>query len=308
VLLLRGRGAENGDNLVDQRFISKLVRDRTYNYIVDMTRYFDGQEFWDVTERVVQLPYTMLRAFDERGINLILLAGPTAISLPPGFYKTPEVNGLHDIGLGSMLTVELRENFEKPEISRRTEYISTPQRMALIFQTPTRRVNITSAAVPIDISVGLGSRYSVYESNVDGYVLRQNAWERQNAPYDVVSGSVAFSTRTVSAYTALAVMPPVSTQNDPDTDFALAGVSSLLNIEDVNFILPTSQISANQLNKLIAAVAMERRDVSINAPLTSDERERLMRAGMFVGTGNSVSREAALDALVKLYELRRTAD
>jgi hypothetical protein len=55
---------------------------------------------------------------------------------------------------------------------------------------------------------------------------------------------------------------------------------------------------------MLAAVATDRRDVSINAPLTNDERDRLSRAGMFVGTGNSVSREQAIDAIVKLYELK----
>jgi hypothetical protein len=319
VLILRGRGAERADNLVDQRFISKLVREGVYNYVLDMSAYFDdeAEAFKPVKSRAVQLPYTMLRALEERKINLILIAGPMMVTLPPGFHRTSAFEGLRDVGVNSHLTIEMNTVFKTPELARRASYVTEPQNMSIAFETPSRKINITSTATAFDMSLKLADRYVTYDSNVDAYQIRESEWQRvPNTSYDRASGSMNFQTRNVSAWSVQSIEPPTSTsRNDPDTDFALAGVSTLLNIQDVNFIFPASEVSANQLNKILAAVATDSKDVRINAPVTRDERERLQRAGMYADpTGSAtasgglnegfVSREAAIDLIVKLYELK----
>ncbi|GHV40017.1 hypothetical protein FACS189490_04560 [Clostridia bacterium] len=290
----------NHDNLTDQRFISKLISNNTYNYVLDVTSYNNKA----VTNKVIELPYSVINAFDERKINLTVRSGDLTVTFSPGFTQTAEVKRLN-AGFSSSLVITFRGNPAAPGLFARESYATAPQKLSLNYVTAKTNLAMQTTANPIAMSFKVQNRYDAYDSNLGVYTaLDNNEWGRQTDTYDEVSGMLSSSASKLGTFAAIKVAPPSQTIADPATEQALASVQTKMNIRDVNRVYAQSQISANQLNKIMAALAKNLRDVEINAGVTEAERTSLTKANMFLTSGTTVTRGQAAAALVKLYETK----
>jgi hypothetical protein len=122
--------------------------------------------------------------------------------------------------------------------------------------------------------------------------------------YDEVSGQMNFSTVNTGTYAGVAVSAPKMEETDLDAQISTASVQSRMNIQDVGSILPKSPVTASQFNKILSAVAKGSKDVRINDAVTTAETNSLTKAGILAADSQIVSREAALSALAKLYEIK----
>ena len=296
--------AGNNDNMVDQRFISRLIESRVFTYEVDLSGYANTA----VPNRVLVLPYSIIKAFEERKISLAVKAGDITYTFTPGFINSAEVKQLKDFGVSSKITITMNQNPSGlPGIGFIGEYGTMPQRLSVTVQTPTRSVSLTSLAKPVSVSMKLSNRSVAYDKNVGAYFYAagMNEWQRTNGAYDAVTGRLTVDALRTGFFSVIAKKPPLQTGSaDAGAANSAYTVNAAIHFTDMPTYNPNAAINAWQLNKIIAALANGQKDVSINAAITEAEYQALMRAGMYVQGTTTVVREAAIAALVKLYETK----
>jgi len=288
------------DQNVDQRFITRAVQSRRFHYPIDMTTYGGRQ----VTNGVVVIPYSIMQAFAERQIALEVTLGNVTVSFTPGALATPEVMGLADIGPETMVRLMIDAgDSNAPTLDVGANYASRPRRVSAQVVTPTRTINVDNFAQPVNLTFAIDSQALLMEQNVGLYTSHSGTrgWERVAATHSPVSGDFVFNTRRAGNFAAIAqAAPPQTMPNDPSRD-AFLRVTSRVSITDMQAYNPTQTVSPNAFNNMVAAVAMNRRTVALNAPLSNSDTQSLTRAQMYV-PGPAVTREAAMVVLVNLYE------
>jgi len=294
------------DNLVDQRFITRLIQNKIYNYAIDLTSY-DGR---DITNRIVEIPYSVMSAFTERKISMEVKANNATFTFQPEFLETSEVERLSDFGnMDSRVRLNIQEGVTSvmPALDYGQNFVSTPQKLNISINTPNGSVTLTNTKKPIDISLKLKNRYEQYDQNIGAFMDTENTdkWQRLESTYDYATGSYNTSTTYIGAYSAIAAKAPVSKSNSPDpaATAAVASITSKMYIEDLKTYNEDSNISALQFNNIVAAVANGKKSTTVNTALSDDDYNALSRKGILI-TGGNVTREEGINALVKLYEAK----
>lgn len=305
----RLRSGEKGsdgmpDNRVDQRVITKLVNSGLYTYDIDVSKYQNRI----VKNRIVEIPYTLLEAFKERKIDIKIKADNMTLTLKPNWLSPSQASSVIGYGDASKLKVTMRQGVEiLPSLTTNDNiinYISSPQKVEMVLQTPKTTVPIAYTTQPMNIQMKLDNRYDMYDKNIDAYVYNTSTstWERVNSDYDTQNAEMKFSTSKITSYTAFALNAPYS----PEDSDAFKSISNKINITDMKNYKASQSITANQLNNLLYSVAMNKKDVELNKTLTSSQKSALDKAGLSIEeTGSSpISRQEAINSIVHLYELK----
>lgn len=293
--------AGDKDQLVDQRFISRLIAERTYVYKIDLTSYGSRT----VNYRVVEMPYSILKAFDERKITLEVTAANLVLSFSPGSFNTAAVRALPEMGAGASVKLTAAANIANlPALTAGESYISAPQKISAQVVTPTRGVTVDTFAKPVAIKMAVNSRVVPMDKSMGLYLSTPDTggWSLYNSQYSDASATLNASTYRVGTFAGIARNMPSSAYMNDATRDAMVRVTSKVNITDMNAYNPNSMVSAGQFNNIVAALANNRASVAMNTPLAAADSQSLARAGLLV-TGN-VTREAAIGSLVTLYELK----
>ncbi len=303
------------DNNVDQRFISKLVAQRIYTYTVDLSKYNNNT----VTNRVIELPYSILKAFNERKISLKMVAENISVTFGPGSLETNAVKSASDFGKSASFKLTMSSNPSSvPALDYGEVYASQPQKLTAQMVSANRTINVDQFAKPVQMTMKANDRTQMTESNTGMFIAHSNTvgWENVKANYDKASG--AFTAQIVRSANYAVVSKTVSKPEAPtdlanltaeglldanDIRDAISNVTSKINITDQKRIDASATITANQLNQLMAAVAYNRKQIAINESMSDKDYQSLGKAKMLV-TGAELTREQGIDALVKLYEQR----
>ncbi|MCL2350082.1 MAG: fibronectin type III domain-containing protein, partial [Defluviitaleaceae bacterium] len=174
----------NRDNLVDQRFISRLVQQRVFEYTIDMTHH----NHLPVSNRIVEIPYSIITAFDERGITLSIIAGDTRYTLSPGFVSTSQNTGF---GRESRVRLYINDMATLPDLPTGRAYATMPQSVTINVQNPHNMVNLTSLATPITAEHSV-NRATAMDFNIGAYVNTPNdvGWRRQGNSFNEHTGVI----------------------------------------------------------------------------------------------------------------------
>ena len=287
----------NRDNNVDQRFISQLVSSGTFSYQVDVSRHNNRL----VQNRVVEVPFVIIEAFVERQVDLEILADNLNVTIPYGSIITNEVRALPGLTRTTRVVITIsQESDSSPQI------VSTPHRLSIQFIEGTNSVNVSEFERPLMLSMSASSSVNAVSSNIAGYISNTNTggWQRLNSTYNPNTNLVSFAVSQAGSYTVRALNPAITAGGSSGSTLAyLHRVNSNLHIEDMPVFNENATIHANQFNQIIAAVARRQSTVQMNIPLSNDYFVTLGRSGMLV-SGETVSREAGLSSLVRLYEVR----
>ena len=291
----------NRDNLVDQRFISRLIQTRTFDYVIDMTHFNN----MPVANRVVELPFSIISAFDERRISFGVIAGDTTYRLQPGFANTPQNAGF---GVASRLTININDVplVNLPTIRYEQRYIATPRNVGISVQNPAGRVSLNMLGAPLNISHQV-NRAVVMDYSVGAYAQSMDdvTWRRMNSTFDEINGRVNTTTTQLQRFAAIGTAVPTQWGDAaPGVRNALYFVNSSIAFTDMDWFMADSPINAWQLNRMILAIANNANQVAINQNLTQAEVNSLTRAGMLVPGAGTVTRQNAMGALVRLFEVR----
>ncbi|MCL1936634.1 MAG: fibronectin type III domain-containing protein [Defluviitaleaceae bacterium] len=316
-LTFRIRGNEigadgNRDNQVDQRFISRLVTNRVFNFDVDVSSW-NGP--FPIRNRVVEIPFGVIEAFNERQIDLNINAGSLSLTIPYNSIVTDEVLNMPNINRFTPTLINLSEDNITPT-GAENGLFTTPQNLTVSFGRGPNAVNISEFERPIEVSLAIPQAHNVNSFNLSAYINNPNSggWSRMpsifNAPLatpnvptlDMQRGNIVFNTRELGAYTAISTAPAVGIAGQQTLE-AMHRVSTNIRITDLANYDENQVIHANQFNQLVYAIARGNDSVSINTALNSTNIQSLGRSGMLV-SGNNVSQEAGISSLVRLFEVR----
>jgi hypothetical protein len=303
VLLWRFRTNRAGadgrpDQQADQRFISRLIDSRVHRYEVDLSMYMHRPD-WPVHERVLEIPWTILRAFDERRVTWDINFGDMMLSIPPGAFDTAAVRGLN-MGVGSFIRINMHVNAEGtglPALPMNNRYITLPQRLSVTAVTPIRTLTLNEFALPIEVAAlsddTMGpdgvTRVALFSATTQAGGWRDNAAMRTN------------TLRPGTFATVMREEPQTTAPNDPSLP-AMQRVTARLTFLDMFEYNPRVMVNSGMFNNIINALANNRSTVTMNANLSNAERQSLERARMLAPT--ALAYESAVDILVRFYELR----
>ncbi len=291
------------DNLVDQRFISRLASNNVFVFPLDLTSYLGGE----IKQRIVDIPYTVMTAFKERKISLKVTANNATFTFKPGFLDTAQFDNISNYGLGADVKIIITEKPSgTPALSSNQGYLSAPQNVSVTVSTPTNITILESLGENLGISMKLDNRYSSIDSNVGLYydTNTSDLWNRLEFSYDNATGSYNAESARLATYSVIASAAPLAAgEANSLANSNIGSVASRLNITDMTSYKPDGVVSVVQFNNIAAAIAAGRKDVALSSALSTEDYNALSKKGILL-TGSVVSREQAVNALIKLYEAK----
>ncbi len=291
----------NGDNLVDQRFITKLINNKVYNYNLDLTKHKN----YNIKNRKVEIPYSIIAALDERKIALTITTGGTRFTLNPGFLNTPEVKKVGKLGMNTTAVIEITQNPENlPILNYNQTYATTPEYIKMSINNNGVYTPLTFTGSNMDIMLKLKNRSLTLDKNVGAYRnVDNNIWERVPSSYSSETGIHTVKTNRLGKYTTISNGINESNVNFDNDNNLLTNVNNKIIFKDLTNVNMKDSISVVQFNNIVAGIANNKKEIYINGGLSSEDYQSLQRSGMLL-QGSVVGREAGINSLVKLYEMK----
>lgn len=288
-------GNGNNDNLVDQRFITKLVNDKVYDYKIDLTNHLG----YNIKNRRVELPFSIIKAFEERKISLSVLVSGTTFKLNAGFLNTPEVKAIGGLDNGTSVYIDILQSPSiAPILSYNQSFTSLPQQLNISISKNGIAKPISYLGSDMNLDIKLNSRTSFLDNNVSIYKKNGNLWQKMPSVYNSEKGSMALKTKDISTFSTIETATKFN-----DATGKLDAINRKILIKDLNNSNLSLPISVVQFNNIIAGVANGKNEIYINNALSTKDFNSLKKAGMLL-EGAVVSREAGINILVKLYEMK----
>lgn len=292
------------DNYADQRFISRLITSNTYNFTIDLSRYNSIMP----KKRVVEIPYSVYSAMADRYISLTVICGGTTYTFPAQFLNMPEVYAMSGYGYNAVVRIVAEDNpGGMPTIDLMSEtHAVIPNKLSVKVTAGTETLSLTRTLLPITVAQEVTNRSLLYNRNVGAYGYFGNSKNWLPADYEINDGAgiITQTAYDIGSYTAISRVGPIALVQDPETQNAVTRVSSRIAFTDMLYYDPNGVVSSGQFNKLTAAVAAGSSSVSINSPLTADEKNSLTKGGLVAAESDALLREEAIALLVRLYELK----
>ncbi|MDR0271735.1 MAG: hypothetical protein LBI27_00245 [Clostridiales bacterium] len=283
----------NLDQNVDQRFISRLISEQTFVYDIDMSQYQGNP----ITNRVVEIPKSIIGAFDERLITFRVLTGDITYSVPPRAFDTAAVRDLQ-LAPRDFFRVNLNGNPQNmPELTTNTSFSTVPQRLSVTAHTGMRQITMETFAAPLDIVLSVDNNLTPVGVNTGLYQSGSNisGWQDMNAQFTFGANNIAAQTQRPATFAGITRNAPPSAVQDP----SMERVTSRLNITDLTSYEPSRQVTANEFNNIVNAIVRNNSTVTIGANLSADHANALSRARLYA---TDLNLETALDIMVRLYE------
>ncbi|MBS5793513.1 MAG: hypothetical protein KIC92_01980 [Clostridiales bacterium] len=291
----------NADNLVDQRFITKLINNKVYDYNLDLTKHNN----YTIQNRRVEIPYSIISAFDERKISLSITTGGTRFKLNPAFLNTSEAKSVGKLGTNTMVAIDIMQNPDGlPVLNHNQIYGTTPEYIKISINNNGVYTPLTFTGSDMDIMLKLKNRSLTLDNSVGAYRnINNNIWERIPSSYSSETGIHTIKTNKLGKYTTISNGVNQSNINGNNDVSLVTNVNSKIVFTDLNNLNMKNPISVVQFNNIIAGVANGRKEIAINGGLSDKDYKGLQNSGMLL-QGSVVGREAGVNSLVKLYEMK----
>lgn len=289
-------GNGNNDNLADQRFITKLINQKIYDYKIDLTSYLG----YNIKNRRVEVPFSIIKAFEERKIALSVVVNGTTFKLNAGFLNTQEVKSIGFDNKTTILIDIMQSPISTPTLQYNQTFTSYPQQINISINKNGALKTISYLGQDMNVDIKLNSRTAVLDNNVSIYKNNKNefGWKKVPSLYNSEKGSMALKTKETGFYSTIA-----TSIKSNDTNGNLSAINSKIIITDLVNANLNSPISVVQFNNIVAGVANGKKEISINNALSTTDFNSLKNSKMLLN-GSVVSKEAGVSVLVKLYEIK----
>lgn len=291
----------NNDNLVDQRFITKLINNKVYNYNIDLT----SHNGYEIKNRRVEIPYSIISACEQRKIALSITTGGTRFTLNSGFLNTSEVKAMGKLGMNTRVIIEITKNPQDlPVLNHNQIYATTPEYIKIGVNNNGVYKPISYTGSDMNIMLKLKNRSLTLDSSVGAYRnINNNLWERVPSTYSSETGIHTVKTNRLGKYSTISNGVNETNINSNNDINLLTNVNSKIIFTDFTNINTKNPISVVQFNNIVAGIANNKKEIAINGGLTDTDYKALSQSGMLL-QGSVVGREAGINTLVKLYEMK----
>ncbi len=306
------------DNYADQRFISRLIADKVFTYGIDISDY--DQE--KIRTRTVQIPYSIVKAFDARKISFKIKSDNMTITLPPTIFNTSEIKSTQGLSDTTLFTITMTTN-NQGEVQAYIyglEKYATPVQDVNVHMTTTKAdKDLQYMGTPLAVKFSLNEAYDTQLNQVDSYYADGNSggWQKiQGASYNSDEDEVRFSTtkfanygvivkKIVSASSPTVQNNFVATPKKVTTVTPTPKAPAKFTINDASKFTNAKNVTGKQFNNLVFAILNGKMQVTFNSTISQASLNTMKGKGISVPqTATTITREQAMDALVKLYELK----
>ena len=292
------------DQNVDQRFITRLIQERVFVYTIDLS-YYQGLP---ITYRIVEIPVSIMSAFAERRIALVIETGEMSFRLPPGALNTAQVRALNQAHRDFFhIVVEYNPDL-MPPLDVNTSFVTIPARFGVLAVGGGRTARLTAFNQPIGISVQTNGapNMGLFRSG-EGFV----GWQDTRGSINWTDMSLSTTTSAPMTFAGIArnappVAPPglpCEPSQDPEVNEAMERVIGRFNFLDLIEFDRLRVVTVHEFNNVVNALANGRTSVRLGVELTQGDRTALTRARLYSPSAG-FNRATATDILVRLYELR----
>lgn len=287
------------DQNVDQRFITRLIQERVFTFTADLSTH----QGMPVSNREVILPKSISRAFDERRITFKILAGDKSIAILPGAFNTAQTRALQ-VGIGSYYRIALNmAESGFPPVATNTDFATFPTRLTVSVITPQRTVNLDTFARPIEIVLQVeqhigpdGLRTGLFTVNP-----ATASWKDTQGRFSFAENTISSAIQAPTTFAGIARNAPLIETQHP-SNAAMKRVTTRMTITDMTTFTPNREVTANKFNNIVNALAANRTTVTLGATLPATATRSLTNARLLAP--QNLTREAAIDIMVRLYENR----
>jgi hypothetical protein len=295
------RGADGRlDQNVDQRLITRLIRDNVFTFTADMT----GYNNMPISNREIIIPESIVRTFAERNITFEILAGDTNILIPPGAFDTAQARSL-PVGIGTYYRISINATLAgMPPLQTNTEFATVPQRFSVSAATPNRTAPLTSFARPIGVVLPVAPHITPDGLRTGLFVADTGtaSWRDTQGHFNFAQNTLSTSISNPTTFAGISrATPPMAAPNHP-TNTAMERVSSRMTFTDMVSFNPNANVTANQFNNIVNALIHGNTSVSLSASLSPANTRSLSNARLLAP--QNLTQEVALDIMVRLYENR----
>lgn len=288
----------NNDNFVDQRFITNLINKKVFDFNIDLTHY-NGYE---IKNRKIIIPKSVFDAFESRKITLSITTGGTMFKIKPGFLNTPEVKSIGKTNINSMIDISIEQNKPTlPFINHNELYGTTPQTIYMSVRNEDISKKMTYLGSDMEVMLKPKSKSLAIENNLSVYRnIEDGNWQMVPSIYNENKGLYVTVSSRLGDYTTIA--RHINTTNSTNKT-NLINLNNKISIKDIDKIDLNADISAVQFNNLMAGVINDRKEITLNTALSTNDYNGLKNTAL-IANGSVIKRDFALDKLVKLYEMK----
>lgn len=302
IFVYRGSGKDSegkDNNLTDQRLISDIIENGSYNLVADLSRY-DNLTSRPIRE--VRLPYRLVKGLSEYKVDFTLKAQDTYLTTSfKDIEKLAKTNNLKDFGNDSTVSIKLanKTGTYTPYIGS-DRFITPAEKIIMMLETPTRSVRIQNTYEDIELAFAVKNRVE-YETNNINVLMFDEYGNKKTVPhtYDIEYGTMNIKTKKLSTYGGVR-QGSANTKLEPDHYYR---VSSKLNITDLRPYNGNAPVYALHYNNVVSGIARNKTEITMKDAINQEDYTALGRSGLLI-SGDKIKREDAIVSLTKLYELK----
>lgn len=304
----RFRSDDDQDNNVDQRLIAELINNRSQAYEVDIRKYKkEPIDSW-----VVTIPDTIMQAFQEQQVALMVNTGNMLLELPYDTFDDVASNDFYQYGSEPVVTMTIDKVAKNKQESNMPEGVdgtlSDTYDMSINVTNEMTSYDIVYTSEAFDVKLRPNSRYEFTENEADAYIYNPETskWSRANGYLEKDAGLVVFGTEIVGSYGLFTNEDKVKNVSHWSESYRKE-VLKELNVtgyeKDYN---PDEAVQVDEVANLVLGLVNGQKDIQLDQTLYDEEMTQLIRAGIIKNENalnDSISRYEATEMLVKTYEL-----
>lgn len=297
------------DNRVDQRFISRMIRQGLYTFPIDMKEYHRT-----VKERVVEIPYTVVQTFADRKMGIRLYTDGLDIRIPYEVFKQI----LQEAGSDANMEIQIynwKDKAKNPSIYGSYTYSpqSNIQELTIIGNGSKGSKSLSYTTSPMEINVPYDKYDNYYENNA---VLRslyiqdkEGIWKEHKGQDQPEKNQYHFQAQTVGTYGIFTPQSTIYTIGYDPSYSAMNTITAKYGIKQIQdgTYNPYSYIRQNQIGQLFRAIVYHTQNSSLVLPLTKTQEQQLRKSQLWAfgkDQGEILNRQEAIALLVGLYEAK----
>lgn len=301
----------NADNNVDQRLISDLIKRNLYEYEIDIAN-FDNKP---ITSRKVQIPYSIIEAFDSQEIELKIDAGHMLINVPHDALLSEVNRQKNQYGVAPLIEFNIDDVDNYYENSRMPENaltsVSVPQEMSIKVKSSRVNKTLSYSDVPLEIGLSTSSRYQVYGKTPIVYSLDSNQnWDKMSGKYDRSEGAYMLATKNIGSYGVFLMEGSNEIKSSVPTHWS---ESYKAKIDDKYTVLgmtgynPNSYVKEDEFINIVYHLVKKQDEIDVSQYVSSEQLKSLYYAGIKTDESKgatTLNREEAVAMMMRTLEIR----
>ncbi len=301
----------NADNNVDQRLISDLIKRNLYEYVIDIAN-FDNKP---ITTRKVQIPFSIIEAFDSYEIKTKIDAGHIMIDIPHDALLSEVERQKNQYGVAPMLEVTIKDVTNFYEHSRMPDNalksVSVPQDIDIKVKSSRINKTLVYSDVPLEIGLTTNSRHEVYGKEPTVYAnTSKGSWDKVSGSYDRGEGAYMITTNNIGSYGVYLMEGSNEIKSTLPTHWSESYKSKIddkYTVEGLSGYNPNSFVKEDEYINIIYSLIGKKTEINTSEYINNQKLDALFYSGVKSDKskgGSSIKREEAIAMMMSAMEIR----